>query len=512
MPSGTRLHDSFVQHAMTSPDRVALSTDDTVVRYGELNAAADRIAACLVALGVRPGTLVGLCARRTPDALVAMIAILKAGGAYVPLDPDYPAERLGFLLEDTAVPLVVATATGREALAGLHPAVLVVEDGHAVAVPDGPVVPEAGPPAEPGPTDPVYVIHTSGSTGVPKGVVVEHRNVVRLFSQTAALFQLGPDDTWVLFHSLSFDFSVWEIWGALSHGGRLVLLPDNVVRAPQQLAQRLRTQRVSVFNQTPSAFQQFLGVAGAEALGDPLRLVVFGGERLEPQTLAPYLAHHGDRGARLVNMYGITETTVHCTYRPITVADLDDGGHSPIGVPLPDLRAHVLDPSGSPVADGTPGELCVAGAGVARGYLNRPELTAGRFVTRPPGLAEERIYRSGDRVVRQADGGLYYLGRLDAQLKVRGYRIEPDEIELCLTRLPQVARAVVTARDLGGGDVRLVAHLLPAEPGDDSALRVAAERHVRAALPRHLRPSTYRTVSEFPMTHQGKVDRDALGM
>jgi non-ribosomal peptide synthetase component F len=279
---------------------------------------------------------------------------------------------------------------------------------------------------------------------------------------------------------------------------------------------------VTVLNQTPSAFHQLLtvmfaaGNGGDSTLGPDLRLVIFGGERLEPRMLAPWIGRHGDSRPALVNMYGITETTVHCTYRRITVADLDANGVSPIGVPIPDLRLHVLDGNREPLPDGVAGELYIAGGGVARGYLNRPELTAERFVPAVTEGGEERLYRSGDRVMRLPGGDLAYLGRMDDQLKIRGYRIEPGEIEHCLAQLPEVARVVVVPRDFGDGDMRLAAYLLPA-PGAGGGeragtrLATAAERHALATLPRHLRPSVYKVVTEIPMTLQGKVDRDALG-
>jgi acyl-coenzyme A synthetase/AMP-(fatty) acid ligase/acyl carrier protein len=272
-------------------------------------------------------------------------------------------------------------------------------------------------------------------------------------------------------------------------------------------------------NQTPSAFHQFLTVmcanrADADGTADlSLRLVIFGGERLDPRVLARWMARHGDENPLLVNMYGITETTVHCTYRRITAADLAADGPSPIGVPLPDLRIELLDDHGDPVPDGEPGELYVAGPGLARGYLNRPELTEHRFVS---GVDGARRYRSGDRAVRQPGGELFYLGRMDDQLKVRGYRIEPGEVEECLSHVSNIAGVVVTTRDFGDGDVRLVAYLLPgvvtrANEDNASEIIAAARRHAHTALPRHLRPASYEVVAELPMTLQGKVNRDALG-
>jgi amino acid adenylation domain-containing protein len=518
---GSCLHEIFRARAREAPGRIAVSAPGQSLSYADLDARSNRIARHLAALGAGPDVLIGLCARRSPEAIAGMLGILKAGGAYVPIDPGYPPERIGYLLADCAAPIVVTTPDLAE-VSGQQGATVICVEGDGITISRGSRPSDPSSPARAaGPGQLAYVIYTSGSTGTPKGVTVEHRNAVRLFEQTEPWFGFGPDDTWALFHSLSFDFSVWETWGALLYGGRLVLLPETVTRSPSRLLSLLSSEQVTVLNQTPSAFHQLLTALpeGDQPGGPPglaLRLVIFGGERLEPRMLAPWIERYGDARPSLVNMYGITETTVHCTYRPITAADLAADGASPIGVPLPDLRLHVLDEHGRAVPDGVPGELYVAGGGVARGYLNRPELTAQRFGPGPAALGEDRLYRSGDRVVRLADGEFVYLGRVDDQLKVRGYRIEPGEIEHCLGQLPDVARAVVGPRDFGDGDVRLVAYLLPA-PGPSTGerararLAAAAEQHARAQLPRHLRPSVYKVVAEIPVTLQGKVDRDALG-
>ncbi len=519
---GRSLHAVFRARAREAPERIALSTSTETISYGELDARSDRLAGHLAALGVGPDVLVGLCAGRSPEAVVGMLGILKAGGAYVPVDPSYPAERIGFLLSDCALSVVVAAKVAAATL-GTHPGAVVWLDGDAVTVEDraGRGRPVARAPAPAEERTLAYVIHTSGSTGVPKGVAVEHRNVVRLFEQTHDRFHFDHRDTWTLFHSISFDFSVLEIWGALLYGGRLVLVPEAASRSPALLISLLRSERVTVLNQTPSAFHQLQTALWPTTHPEPgvlpasLRLLVFGGERLDPGLLGPWIERHGDHLPVLVNMYGITETTVHCTYRRIRADDLDAGGVSPIGVPIPDVRVHVLDADGEPVRDGIPGEMWIGGAGLARGYLHRPELTRERFTT-VPSLGDERLYRSGDLGVRLPNGELAFLGRMDDQLKVRGYRIEPGEIEHCLSRLPEVARAAVVPRDFGGGDVRLVAYLVPAggaAAGPHAARRLAAdaERHAVASLPRHLRPSLYELVTEIPLTLHGKVDRDALG-
>ncbi|MFC8867919.1 amino acid adenylation domain-containing protein [Streptomyces sp. NPDC057148] len=502
--SSTCLHHLFEEAVRRGPDRIAVTAPDGRLSYAELNARADGLAARLRALGVGPDVPVVLFADRSTELLVGLLGVLKAGGGYVPVDPDYPAERIELLLRESGARAVVTAAKAADRLPPVDCPVVVAgaPDGEATAAP-----------AASSSGDLAYVIHTSGSTGVPKGVAVEHRNVVRLFEQTAGDYGFGPDDVWTLFHSVSFDFSVWEIWGALLHGGRLVVVPSDVARSPRELRSLLAAEGVSVLSQTPSAFRQ-LDAVDEEAGGglDSLRLVVFGGERLDPALLRPWCARYGQRGPRLVNMYGITETTVHVTHHTLTEADLhrDD---SPIGVPLGDLTVRLLDASGAPVADGEPGEIHVLGPGVARGYVNRPELTAERFEV----VDGERCYRSGDLARRTPSGELRYVGRVDEQLKVRGFRVEPGEAEAALTAHPRVAQAVVVAEDHGDGDVRLAAYLLAAgdapdrlRPDEAAALTAEAEELARRTLPAYLRPSEYRLVPRIPLTPQGKADRAAV--
>jgi amino acid adenylation domain-containing protein len=492
------LHENFAIRVREAPDRVAVTAPDGTATYRELHRRAEAVARALRASGVGPDVPVGLSAEPGVSLVAGMLGILAAGGAYVPLDPAYPAQRHRFLLQDAGVKLVVADSTGAETFRGCG--VEVVDVAAPWAGDDAPV-----PAALVAPDNLAYVIHTSGSTGTPKGVAVEHRHVARLFTSTRDWFRFGPDDVWTLFHSPSFDFSVWEIWGALWHGGRLVVVPRSATRAPARLWELLRSEGVTVLNQTPSAFRQLVAADPGTGPGD-LRVVVFGGERLDVSMLRPWVDRYGDERPRLVNMYGITETTVHVTYRRLRAGDLDGTGPSPIGVPIGDLRVSLRDAHGEPVPDGRPGELWVAGAGVARGYHGRPELTAERFVV----TGGERWYRSGDRARRDPDGQLRYLGRIDDQIKVRGYRIEPGEVEACLAAHEGVAGAVVDARDFGGGDVRLVAHVQPGPGRDAAGLPEELRRWAGQRLPAHLCPSAYRVVAELPRTAQGKVDRAAL--
>ncbi|KZL35857.1 hypothetical protein VT47_24930, partial [Pseudomonas syringae pv. syringae] len=355
-----------------------------------------------------------------------------------------------------------------------------------------------------------YVIYTSGSTGLPKGVQVEHRNVARLFSATDAWFGFNANDVWALFHSFAFDFSVWEIWGALVHGGQLLIVPHLVSRSPQECYALLCDTGVTVLNQTPSAFRQLIAAQGESQQSHSLRQVIFGGEALDTAMLQPWYARPANAGTQLANMYGITETTVHVTYYPLQAADAERTGVSPIGRQIPDLQLYVLDALRQPVPLGVAGELYVGGAGVARDYLNRPDLNEERFLANPfseqPGA---RLYRTGDLVRWLADGSLEYMGRNDDQVKIRGFRIEPGEIEDRLSRHPQVQQAVVMAREDVPSDKRLVAYFTSSAENDHLHIETL-RAHLQAQLPDYMVPTAYVRLESMPLTPNGKLDRKAL--
>ncbi|MDJ0460312.1 non-ribosomal peptide synthetase [Streptomyces sp. H27-C3] len=451
------LHEWFEGVVAGAPGAVALECEGRVVSYGELNGRANRLAGYLRGLGVGPGVLVALCLPRSEHIVVCVLAVLKAGGAYVPLDPASPVDRLVHVLGDSAPGVVLTDGPLPVGLGvGSVPVVDVRADAGLWAGLSSVDVPVGGVSS-----GLAYVIYTSGSTGTPKGVMVEHRNVTRLFSSTDAWFRFGEGDVWALFHSFAFDFSVWEIWGALLHGGRLVVVPQAVARDAGAFYRLVCGSGVTVLNQTPSAFRQLMVAQGEGARPHALRVVVFGGEALDVASLRPWLGRSVNAGVALVNMYGITETTVHVTYRLLGEGDVDRGV-SPIGERIPDLRTYVLDGRGRPAPVGAVGELYVGGAGVARGYLNRPELTAERFLVDPfCGVSGARMYRTGDLARWLPDGGLEYLGRNDDQVKVRGFRIELGEIEAALTQHPAIDDARVVVREYGEHDRRLVAYLVP---------------------------------------------------
>ncbi|WAX80950.1 non-ribosomal peptide synthetase [Streptomyces sp. KMM 9044] len=501
--------------APRDPSATAVVCGGTTLTYAELDARTNRLARLLIEAGVGPETVVALALPRSVETVVAALAVSKAGGAYLPIDPSLPADRIAFMAAGTRPVVGLALSATRETLPASLPVLVLDDPGTAQrAAAFGPAdIRDEERRGVLRPEHPAYVIYTSGSTGTPKGVVVSHHNVRRLFTGTARQFAFGPDDVWTLFHSYAFDFSVWEMWGALLHGGCVVVVPFDVSRSPDDFLRLLADQRVTVLNQTPSAFYQLVEAGGRDPEAErrlALRWVVFGGEALEPARLAGWFARRGDTVPTLVNMYGITETTVHVTRLPLVVADATgpEPSRSPIGFALPDLSLYVLDGALRPVPVGGTGELYVSGDGVARGYADQRGLTAERFVADPYGPAGSRMYRTGDVVRRRADGGLEYLGRADDQVKIRGFRIELGEIEAVLARHAGVRGAVVLAREDTPGEVRLVAYVIPGE--DVEANPRELRGFVGERLPEYMVPAAVVLLDAFPLTSNGKVDRRAL--
>jgi amino acid adenylation domain-containing protein len=487
------LHEAFREQAGRRPDAVAVLADGVPWTYRDIDEHANRLAHELRALGVAPETVVAVHQPRGAAMVVAMLAVLKAGGAYLPIDPAQHSRRSTDVLAAAGVRVVVSHAGGPE-FAVPHVVEYALDDAGRSALP---------PPVDVPPATLAYVIFTSGSTGTPKGVMVEHRHVTALLAAGRSLLGFGPDDVWSQVSSPAFDFSVWEIWGALTHGGTLAVVPDDVRRAPDELYRALVRDRVTVLSQTPGAFRQLVRYED-DAGADPalaLRAVLLGGEAVLPRTLRTWLERHPDRPA-LLNTYGITETTVLSTHHLLTKDDADTD-RSPIGTALAGTTLRVLD-AGLRAA-GT-GELYVGGAGVARGYLGRPGLTATRYLP-DPAVPGARVYRSGDECRVGADGGLDYLGRLDRQLKVRGHRIEPVEIEAALLTHPGVRDAVVTVLAGAEGTDQLVAYHVPGEEAADPA---ALRAHLTPRLPAFLVPQVFVPVPELPLTANGKVDLAAL--
>lgn len=494
---GTSLPDAFARVVASSPHAVALTDGDTSLTYAELERRAERAADVLVGAGVRPGDRVGICLERSADVVTTMLAVLKASAVYVPMDPAYPDDRLAYVIEDAGLRVVVSTRTDLPAPDG----VLVV-DPALLADRPAPTRPSRAVAGE----DPAYVIYTSGSTGRPKGVVVAHRSVTALVAATREDLALGADDTWTLFHSTAFDFSVWEIWGPLLTGARLVVVPYWASRDPEELWRLLQRERVTVLNQTPSAFDQLIeadGRTGSSRLD--LRLVVFGGEALDARRLLPWFDRYPESTCRLVNMYGITETTVHVTAQDVT-RDAALTGSRSVGRAIRGWSVCVRDEHLRPVPTGMPGEILVGGDGLAIEYLGRPELTAERFVADP--VTGRRLYRSGDLGRLRPDGTLDHLGRIDTQVKIRGFRIELDEVRAVIEDVPGVVSCAVVV----GGDVerdaasaRLDAYLV-LDGTDTETVR----QRIGRLLPSFMVPATLTPVPELLLTRNGKLDVRAL--
>lgn len=519
-PAKHCIHELFELQAAQTPDAVAVIFKDVELSYATLNARANQLAHYLITLGVRPDVLVGIALERSATMVVALLATLKAGGGYVPLDPAYPAERLAFSIEDSTPNVLITEQSVLSHLPDLSGKLNVIT----LDAEDQPwaQMPASNPCAKSlGLTDShlAYVIYTSGSTGKPKGVMVEHRNVVRLFAATQPWFRFGSSDIWTLFHSYAFDFAVWEMWGALLYGGRLIVVPRNIARSSLDFYRLVCEQGVTVLNQTPSAFRQFTAAQENCQQAHKLRTIIFGGEALDACSLKPWYSRNDASRTLLVNMYGITETTVHVTYRPLHPRDTDYLGGSPIGCRIPDLRIYILDAKGQPVPAGVTGELYVAGAGVARGYLNRPQLTAERFISDP--FANEcatgdpqnqaadiasRMYKTGDLGRWLPNGNIEFFGRNDHQVKIRGFRIEIGEIEAQLLNFPEVQGGIVLAREESSGDKRLVAYFTGSAGLNANALRA----HMAKTLPEHMVPVAYVRLNALPLTPNGKLDRNAL--
>ncbi len=501
-PAQHCIHQLFEEQVECTPHATALVYEDQVLSYAELNAHANRLAHQLIELGVQPDARVAICVERSPAMVIGLLAILKAGGAYVPLDPVYPGERLMHILADAAPSILLADAAGRAALGETALASLTVLDPNRLSesATSNPHISALTP------HHLAYIIYTSGSTGKPKGVMIEHTQITRLFDATEAWYHFDQNDTWCLFHSFAFDVSVWELWGALRHGGKLVLVPHFITRSPQEFYRLVCEQGVTVLNQTPSAFKPLISSQAQSELRDRLRYVIFAGEALEPTVLQEWYATRSDDSPQLLNMYGTTETTVHATYRPMRQQDSKQSG-SPVGVRIPDLKIYLLDAYGQPVPLGVIGELYIGGAGVARGYLNRPELTAERFLSDPFCEREDaRMYKTGDLARYLPDGNLEFLGRNDDQVKIRGFRIELGEIEARLIEHSEVREATVLA--LGeGGDKRLIAYVV-AEPDEQLARRL--REHLAAKLPEYMMPAAFVRLDALPLTPNGKLDRRAL--
>ncbi|HWL12658.1 MAG TPA: amino acid adenylation domain-containing protein [Ureibacillus sp.] len=504
--------EKFEQQAALHSKSVAVSYDRNHLTYEALNEKANQLARYLIEKGVQPESYVPLLLPRSLDMLVGIMAVLKAGAGYVPIDPAYPKDRIEYILNDVQ-PSMVITESNIEAPIELDGVQYIDMNLDELRKYDGSNISQEERKAPLNSSHPAYIIYTSGSTGRPKGVVIPHQNVIRLLETTEAWFGFDNRDVWTLFHSYAFDFSVWEIWGALLYGGELVVVPHEVSRSPQQFLQLLVEQKVTVLNQTPSAFYQLMQAdRECPEMGSQLslRYIVFGGEALDLKRLEDWYSRHADCKPELINMYGITETTVHVSYMKLDKELLKRDANSLVGSMIPDLNVYVLDANLQPVPPNVIGEMYVAGEGLARGYFERKALTAERFIANPYGKPGSRMYRTGDLARWTKNGELDYIGRIDHQVKIRGFRIELGEIENVLLKHPQIAQVAVIVREDVPGDLRLAAYLVTEQ---EQEIDMTAIRQFAAGdLPDYMIPSTFTMIEEIPLTTNGKLNKNALPM
>jgi amino acid adenylation domain-containing protein len=497
-PRDRCIHQLFEDQVERTPEAVAVVFEEAQLTYRELSTRANQVAHHLRALGVGPEVLVGICLERSLELVIGLLGILKAGGAYVPLDPSYPTLRLAFMLADTQAPVLLT----QERLLGQLPPhagrTLCLDRDWAIMA----VQPETNPRCTATGTNLAYVMYTSGSTGQPKGVMIEHRGVCNHLVGHVEAYRLDGNDCILQTAAISFDQSVWQIFVPLMVGSRLVLPDPGAHRSPEVVVDLMRRYDVTIMRTVPTLLSPIVNEPGLSHCA-PLRMVFCGGEALD-KGLAERFTSQSE--AQLIQTYGPTESTVHSTYFPYR----RDGGSEtiPIGRPIANTEVYVLDPHRQPVPVGVAGELYVGGDGLARGYWKRPELTAERFVPDPfnahPGA---RLYRTGDRVRYLPDGNLEFLGRLDDQVKLRGFRIELGEIEAVLTQQPQVREAAVLLREDTPGDARLVAYVVLQ---GETLVAVDLRAALKQRLPDYMVPAAFVPLPALPLTPNGKIDRKAL--
>ncbi len=496
-PVDKTVHQVFSEIAQKFPDRIAVSYLNKSLTYRELDEKSNLLAQHLRRKQVGRETIVAMLLDVSPEMIIGMMAILKAGGIYLPLKPDFPKDRIEFMLKDSGVKHLVTSAN--------HFDVVDTFDGEIVDALDAKNYEGSGEPVQNvnSPKDGIYIIYTSGSTGKPKGVILEHYNVVRLMINSKFQYDVSELDTWSMFHSYCFDFSVWEIYGALLYGGKLLMVPKDIILNPAEFVKLAKKEKITVLSQTPGAFYNFIAEDLKTTDHDlALRYVTFGGEALKPALLKEW--HKKYPETKLINMYGITETCVHVTFKNITDYEIDNN-ISNIGFPIPTLRTYIMDPAQKILPVGIPGEICVAGDGLARGYLGREDLTKERFPQNPyiPG---ERMYRSGDLAKRLSSGEMEYLGRIDFQVKIRGFRLELGEIENQLLKNEKIKKVIVIAKKNESNENYLVAYYVSKE-----AIPVGELRQFLAKdLPDYMIPSYFVMLDEIPLNANGKADKTKL--
>jgi len=495
------IQELFESQVTKTPDNIAVVFEKESLTYKCLNERSNQLAQYLIREGACADKLIAICVERSIDMIVGLLAILKAGGAYLPIDPAYPRDRIEYTLEDSKAEILLTHETLLSLIPETKSKIVCLDTN------DLSTYQTNNPKTKTKSKNLAYVIYTSGTTGKPKGVMLEHTNIQRLFQSTQDDFKFDENDVWTFFHSFAFDFAVWEIWGALLHGGKLVIVPYEISRSPEEFYKLLGREKITILNQTPSAFKQIIEVdkQHKEKINS-LRKVIFGGEKLEFSVLSSWYEKYNDTHPLLVNMYGITETTVHTTYKALYKEDVKNE-KTLIGKTLKDLSCYILNKDNQLVPQGVAGELYISGPGLARGYLNQVVLTDEKFIPNPFETST-RMYKAGDLVRYTEDGDIEYLGRIDDQVKIRGFRIELGEIEQQLIQLNEIKEAVVLANEDNHGEKALVGYVITANNQKIDTARIKINLSLN--LPEYMLPSAIVFLKKMPLTSNGKVDKKAL--
>ncbi len=495
-----RIDQMISNQAQSYPDSIALSFGKQQMTYRELETASNQMAHRLIKFGVKINERVGICIDRSLEMVVSIIAVLKSGAGYVPMDPENPKDRLKYICNDAGIRVVICTREDfptSDDFILLHPNELSKPEADSNLLPPALALTSS--------KDTAYVIYTSGTTGSPKGVEIPHGNLTSLVSGLKTDFKLSKNDIWTLFHSVAFDFSVWEMFGCLLTGGQLVIVPQWITLSSEAFSRLIFNKRVTILSQTPSAFAQLVDIDRKQTVSNSLKLIVFGGEQLDATMLLSWFDRHFEHQCRLVNMYGITETTVHVTAQTVTRNEAINASKS-VGSAIPGWYFYVLDENQNLLPLGVPGEIYVGGAGIAKKYLNQPKLTAEKFLKDP--FHDGVFYRSGDCGRLLQNGHLEHLGRLDNQIKLRGYRIELDEIRSVILRIQGVVSVAVLVNQPDKNDTasaRLDCYLV-LDGISVKDVKLLAERF----LPSYMVPSTFTKLDSFPLTTNNKLDARKL--
>lgn len=498
-PSDKTISQLFEEQVLLSPKNVAIKFENSSMTYEELNQKSNQLAHFLRNLGIKPNDVVAIRLNKSLEMVIGILGILKAGGCYLPIDLSYPQERVSFMLKDSSAKIFLTNSLHKNDVEiSIHTYLLDLNDTNKIYKNDINNLECVNTP-----DDLIYIIYTSGSTGTPKGVMLKHRNVVRLIKNDHFQFDFNENDVWTMFHSVAFDFSVWELYASLLYGSKLILVPEMTAKDPNKFLQLLRDEKVTVLNQTPTYFYNLLDRELLNTNNNlKVRYIIFGGEALKPNLVKPWKDKYPF--TKIINMYGITETTVHVTFKELSDLDLLSS-NSNIGKPIPTLKVYVMDEYQHILPYGVEGEMCVSGLGVCKGYLNRPELNKTRFVKNPYN-PNETLYRSADDAYLTKDGNLHYLGRIDNQVKIRGFRVEIGEIETKLLRHPNIQKCVVLAKRNGEFDSYLVAYVVIDKKISVDELKL----HISKLVPSYMVPNFFVFLDKLPLTSNGKVDRKKL--